>query len=412
MKFCEHRLANGLEIIAECNPKAYSMAVAYFVRTGSRDETDELSGVSHFLEHMAFKGTATRSAADVNRQLDEMGAQSNAYTSEEQTVYYIAVLPEYQDQAVDLLSDIMRPALRDDDFQTEKEVILEEIAKYDDQPPFGAHEKSMAVHFRGHPLARSVLGSLDSVRSLTPEQMREYFERQYCPNNLTLAAAGCVDFDRLVQQTEKLCGQWPQGRIERRTPRAESNRDFRIFPNEVSHLEYVIQIANGPAAEDPERHAARILSTIVGDDTGSRFFWQLIDTGRAECAVMYSYEYQGTGIFLSMLCGTAEQTAENLHDMSVILHDVQNKGVTAQQLQQAQNKICSHVVLRAERPTSRLFSLGNGWLQRREYRTVAQIIADYRHVTCDDVLDVLQKYPLNVHSTVAVGPLRELARPQ
>ena len=176
MRFREHRLANGLEIIAEINPAAYSTAIAFFVKTGARDETDALSGVSHFLEHMMFKGTPTRSAADVNRELDEMGAQSNAFTSEEQTVYYVAVLPEYQDRALDLLCDIMRPSLRGEDFETEKQVILEEIAKYEDQPPFGAHEKSMTVHFRDHPLARSVLGTPHTVSAMTAPRMREYFE--------------------------------------------------------------------------------------------------------------------------------------------------------------------------------------------------------------------------------------------
>ncbi len=120
MKFREHCLDNGLEIIAECNPAAYSTALGFFVKTGSRDEDDETSGVSHFLEHMTFKGTPTRSAADVNRELDELGAYSNAFTSEEQTVYFVAVLPEFQDRALDLLCDIMRPSLRADDFETGK----------------------------------------------------------------------------------------------------------------------------------------------------------------------------------------------------------------------------------------------------------------------------------------------------
>ena len=110
MEFCEHRLDNGLELIAEYNPKAYSTAIAFFVRTGSRDERDDTAGVSHFLEHMVFKGTASRSAADVNRELDEIGGNSNAFTSEEQTVFYVTVLPEYQERAIDLLTDIMRPA--------------------------------------------------------------------------------------------------------------------------------------------------------------------------------------------------------------------------------------------------------------------------------------------------------------
>ena len=129
MEFRNQTLDNGLQVIAECNPNAYSSAFGFFVNTGSRDETDVISGVSHFLEHMVFKGTPKRTAADVNRELDEIGSQSNAYTSEEHTVYYASVLPEFQANVVDLLGDIMRPSLRKEDFEVEKKVILEEIAK-------------------------------------------------------------------------------------------------------------------------------------------------------------------------------------------------------------------------------------------------------------------------------------------
>src|SRR5512145_331450 len=122
MRFQSHTLSNGLEIVAECNDAAYSTALGFFVRTGSRDETDAVAGVSHFLEHMVFKGTARRSADDVNREFDEMGAHYNAFTNEENTVYYAAVLPEYLGRATELWADIMRPSLREDDFNTEKKV--------------------------------------------------------------------------------------------------------------------------------------------------------------------------------------------------------------------------------------------------------------------------------------------------
>ncbi len=411
MIFRHHALPNGLDIIAECNPAAYSTALGFFVQTGSRDETDSLSGISHFLEHMAFKGTPTRSAADVNRELDEMGAQSNAFTNEEQTAYYITVLPEYQDRALDLLADIMRPSLRPDDFETEKQVILEEIAKYEDQPPFGAHEKSMALHFQQHPLARSVLGSIASVAALSPDQMREYFARRYAPNNMTLAAAGNVDFDRLVRMAEQKCGHWRAERAERLTPRAAPNCTCRVFPNEIASQEYVVQIANGPGAEDESRYAARILSTIIGDDSGSRFFWSLIDSGRAECAVMYSCEFQGAGIYMSLLCGAPEETAANLQIMHDTLRTAERDGITSDELAQAQNKICSQIVLHSERPTNRLFALGENWLQRRAYQSVREIVASYRAVSRADVAGVLEQYPLTTHSTVAVGPLRELIVP-
>src|SRR5260370_24524996 len=127
MRFVKTRLGNGLEIVAECNDEAHSSALGFFVQTGARDETADVAGVSHFLEHMVFKGTPTRSADDVNREFDEMGAHYNAFTSEEKTVYYAAVLPEYQHAAVELLSDILRPSLRDADFNTAKQAISEEI---------------------------------------------------------------------------------------------------------------------------------------------------------------------------------------------------------------------------------------------------------------------------------------------
>jgi predicted Zn-dependent peptidase len=200
--------------------------------------------------------------------------------------------------------------------------------------------------------------------------------------------------------------------VQRVTPRAAANRDSRVFPNDIATQQYVIQIANGPGAEDDSRFAARVLSTIVGDDSGSRFFWTLVDTGRAECAVMCSYEYQGTGIFLTMLCGAPDETADNLQEVLDTLRAVQREGITGDELTQAKNKICSHVVLHSERPTNRLFVLGENWLQRHRYQSVREIIESYRAVSCDDVADVLDKFPLTVHSTVTVGPLRELDIPK
>ncbi len=192
MNFRKQTLDNGLEVVAECNADARSAAMGFFVKTGSRDETDAVAGVSHFLEHMTFKGTPRRSADDVNREFDEISPDYNAFTSEENTVYYAAVLPQCQGRAVDLLADIMRPSLREEDFQTEKQVILEEIHKYEDQPPFGADDKARAAYFGTHPLGRSVLGTAQSITDIEVEAMRDYFGRRYSPDNLTLIATGSV----------------------------------------------------------------------------------------------------------------------------------------------------------------------------------------------------------------------------
>lgn len=404
MRFRETTLPNGLEVIAECNEHAYSAAFGFFVRTGSRDETDAVSGVSHFLEHMVFKGTARRSAADVNRELDEIGSKSNAYTSEEQTVYYAAVLPEYQDRVTELLADMMRPALRQEDFDVEKNVILKEINKYDHQPPFGAHEKCMALHFQGHPLARSVLGTAESITALTSEQMREYFRTRYSPSNIVLAAAGNIDFERLVASAERDCGAWERFEAPRSAPRAPPRSAWETIVRESAAQEYVVRISNAPAAEDSDRFAARILTTILGDDSGSRLFWELVDTGLAEYAAISSYEYHGTGLAMTFLsCDPADLT-ENLERLQAVLVKAEREGITAAELRQAKNKICAQVILGSERASNRMFSVGGNWLARREYRTVAQATAEYERITLDDIAAVLAKYPLSTASTVCVGP--------
>src|SRR5207249_8084590 len=183
MPFHTHRLPNGLQIIAETSPSARSMALGFCVRTGSRDESADVSGVTHFLEHMVFKGTPRRSALDVNRDFDKIGASYNAFTSEENTVFYAAILPEYLPQAVDILADILRPSLRGEDFDMEKKVIIEEIGMYEDQPMWCAYDLAKKAFFADHPLGNSILGSAATVAGLTQQQMQAYFDRRYVGAN-------------------------------------------------------------------------------------------------------------------------------------------------------------------------------------------------------------------------------------
>jgi predicted Zn-dependent peptidase len=412
VQFRQHKLENGLEIIAECNPGAYSTAVAFFVNTGARDESDSLWGVSHFLEHMVFKGTPRRSAVDVNRELDEIGSHSNAFTSEEQTVYYATVLPEYQSKVIDLLADILRPSLRVDDFETEKQVILEEIAKYEDQPPFGAVDKCMAAHFRQHPLGRSVLGTTRSVGALTPDQMRGYFEERYSPGNIVLVVSGKVEFDQLIADAQHSCGGWAPFATHRVTPRAAHANGWQVLQKETAAQQYIVQIANGPAAEDENRHASRLLATILGDESGSRLFWELIDTGLAECASMGTSEFQGTGVYMTFLCCAPDDAEANLQCILDVQRTAQGSGVTEDELRRAKSKVCSQIVLHSERPTNRLFSIGSNWLQRREYRTVREMVDAYERVTVADIAAVLEEFPLTQRTTVAVGPLPDLRSPE
>jgi predicted Zn-dependent peptidase len=409
VKFRQHTLDNGLEIIAECNDAAHSLGVGFFVRTGARDETDEVAGVSHFLEHMVFKGTPRRTAEDVNREFDEIGAHYNAFTSEENTVYYASVLPEYQEASIDILADVLRPSLRDDDFDMEKKVIIEEIQMYGDQPPFLMDDYIKELHYGNHPMARSVLGTVDTVGALGVEQMRKYFEARYSPGNVFVAAAGRVDFDALVKQVAARCGSWKPQAAPRETPPPNSKPSFKCVQRESSTQQYVLQVADAPSSEDEDRYAAKLLATMFGDDSGSRLYWELVDPGLAETASMGHYEYQGLGMFYTWMSCAPEDAEENFGLLGRTQRLAESQGFTEEELSRAKSKLKARVVLGSERPRNRLFNVGGNWMQRREYRSVADDLATIESIALERIHAVLKKYPLSRATTVAVGPLAELS---
>ncbi|MBS0209961.1 MAG: insulinase family protein [Planctomycetes bacterium] len=412
MEFLKHTLPNGLQVVAECDGQARSTALGFFVSTGARDEVDAISGVSHFLEHMVFKGTPTRSAEDVNREFDAMGAHYNAFTSEENTVYYAAVLPEYQDASVALLADIMRPSLRDEDFTTEKQVILEEIKMYEDQPPFGADDRVREMFYGGHPLGRSVLGTTASVGGLAVDQMRDYFRRRYSPGNIALVASGQVDFAALVRAAERYCGAWQPVEAPRAVARPQGHLGQQTMHKATATQEYVIQLASGPAATDDARFAAKILGCILGDDSGSRLYWELIDPGRAESVSLGHHDYHGAGLFMTYMSCAPEAVAENLQTIHDLYRQVENEPVAAAELEQAKNKINSRVVLSSERPRGRLFNVGANWTYRQEYRSVADDLAVVDAVTIEQLAAVAKQYRLTQCATLCVGPLENVPAPK
>jgi predicted Zn-dependent peptidase len=405
LQFHEARLANGLHIVAEQSPGVHSVALGFFVRTGSRDETDEVSGVSHFLEHMAFKGTARHSADDVNRIFDEVGAKYNASTSEEVTLFYAAILPEYLPPTFELLADIIRPALRQDDFDMEKKVILEEIGMYDDQPTYTAYENLMQKHFSGHPLGRSVLGTNTSISGLKCEKMRAYHQTRYAAGNIVLAVAGKFEWPQVLDLARKHCDAWPAGGGPRPRVEAHPQGGMRVVTKPGTLQQHVMQMAPAPAADNPLRYAADILSVIVGDESGSRLFWDLVDPGYAETADVGYNEYDGSGSYLSYFSSTPEEARPNIERIEKVFDDINQNGVTEVELAQAKSKVASRIVLRSERPMGRLSSLGHNCVLRDEYRRVEDDLATLRDLTLGDIHKLLEAYPLKQLTTSTVGPL-------
>ncbi|NDH04470.1 insulinase family protein [bacterium] len=338
MIFHQQQCPNGLTIIGEVIPEARSAAVGFFVRTGSRDETIEESGVSHFLEHMMFKGSKKRDAAQVNKDFDKIGANYNAFTSEENTVYYASTLPEYHLAATEILADILRPSLRSADFEMEKKVIIEEIGMYEDNPGWMVFDHARKLFFADHPLGNSVLGSNQSIMDLKRDQMVDYFQRRYIPSNITLVASGNFEWNKFLKNAEKLTTNWKHGIARRDHIRQTSGSgEFKLLEKKTTTQQNVVMICPGPPAASPLRYAANLFAMILGDQSGSRLYWSLVDNGLAESADCSFHEYDGAGAFYTSFSCDPQKTAKNLDIVIKQIHELIAKGITEQELEQAKS---------------------------------------------------------------------------
>jgi len=403
MNFHHTQLPNGLQIIAESNPDAHSFAVGFYVNTGSRDESPAVNGVSHFLEHMMFKGSSKYTWMDVNRIFDEMGANYNAYTSQENTAYFANVLPEFTEKTVEHLSHLMRPAIRLEDFDTEKKVILEEIKMYLDEPGHRIYEALMKTHFGNHPLSMSVLGSSESIEKLKRDQMAEYFRRRYGPGNTILAASGKLDFKRLVALAKKYCGSWEKSRAPRsqKPPRFSTHRKSMIDPK--LKRQYTMAMTPGPSAQDERRFAARVLADVIGDSEGSRFYWALVDNAVAEEADFGFYPHDGCGSFYISMTTDPARAAEAMKIAKKELARVK-KDLSDTEVERAKNKIASGIVLEGEVPMGRLRAIAGQWLYNKDYRSLQQDMKTLMSIDAKSLRKLMREFTFEPMTIVSLGP--------
>ena len=408
LKFHQATLDNGLQIVAESSDTARSVAFGFFVRTGGRDEIGPEIGLSHFLEHMMFKGTDRRSAHDVNCEFDEMGARYNAFTSNENTVYYGNVLPEFLPRLADLLADMMRPSLRQKDFDMEKNVILEEMAMYEDLPQHDLADKALEVHFGKHGLGNPIIGTKQSINDVTSAQMGDYFHRRYAAGNMLAVAAGALDFTQFVDLISERCSQWDKVSAQRELIPAKASLATRTFQKTALTRQHLVLLSPAPSAQDQDRFAAAILANAVGDDTGSRYFWALIDPALADVACYAHQSLDGAGIFMSYICCDPDQAEKVVKLARAELTRVVQDGITSDELVRSANKTASAITLSSEIPMGRFVSLGMNWQYLQEYRSLAADLDSIRSVTVEQVNALARDLSIDQTTTVALGPLENI----
>ena len=408
--FHTHTLSNGLQIVAQPMPDFESVAVSYYVRTGSRDEYDpSIAGVSHFLEHMVFKGTKTLNWQEITLEFNKIGAELNAFTSHESTVYYARVLGEYLDRAVDLLSDMMYPRLSESEFETEKEVIINEIARYEDQPYNRAYRHMVQNYYGEHPLGHDVLGTPESIRGMKVGQMRDYWTRRYAANNLILSVAGNFDWQHIVDLAEQHCNTWRVGDAGREVTGYVPARPLNDILVDTK-LKQQIMIVSMPTVDvqHPDYYAAILGSSILGDSDGSRLFWNIYQKGLAESASAGIWALEGTGMMIMDANTTPEEAPRVLKLLRAELDSLLDDGVHEDELRRAKDKWISSLVLSSESTFSRMRALASDWVTEGRLISIDEEVERVEKVTTADVMRALRRFPMRDKQVLTtLGPLSE-----
>lgn len=278
---------------------------------------------------------------------------------------------------------------------------------YDDQPPFGADDRCRAAYFRGHPLARSVLGTVESIQALPVDAMRDYHARRYSPGNMVLVATGAVDFPGLVESARRLCGDWePRESPDRRRPAEPPAAERREqIVRATAALEYAVRMSAGPAGDDDDRFAAKLLAVALGDDSGSRLYWALVDSGAAEQASCHHHDFLDAGLLITQLSCDPDDVDRLLERIMEVYREAGREGIGEAEFGQARNKLAGRVVLEGERPRRRLFHVGLEWAHSGRYRSVADNLRIVEGLTRDDLARVAARWPLDGPGvTVLAGP--------
>jgi predicted Zn-dependent peptidase len=408
--FYTHRLNNGLQIVGQPMPDFESVAVSYFVHTGSRDEQDPgIAGVSHFLEHMVFKGTQTLNWQEITLSFNKIGAELNAFTSHESTVYYARVLGEHLDKAVELLSDMMYPRLDESDFTTEKDVIINEIARSEDQPSNTAYRRLMQTYFGEHPLGHDVLGSTESIRNMKIEDMRSYWKSRYAANNLILSVAGNFDWNHIIELAEQHCSGWRTGDSGRDVSHYEPTHPINDIIVDKKLKQQIMLLAMPTIdVKHKDYYAASLGGSILGDNDGSRLYWNIYQRGLAESASGGIWAMEGTGIMLMEANSTPEEAPRVLKLLRSELDSLLDDGIHKDELRRAKDKWISAIVLSSESTFSRMRSLASDWITEGRLVSVEEEIERIEKVTIDDVMRALHLFPMRDKQVLTtLGPLSE-----
>jgi predicted Zn-dependent peptidase len=418
MPIARTEFSSGLRVVTERMPSVRSVSLGFWVLAGSRDEAPAISGSSHFLEHLLFKGTANRSALDIAENFDAVGGDVNAFTAKEYTCYYARVLDRDLEMAVDHLADMLQHSLiRKADLDAERQVILEEIHMHEDSPEDVVHDLFTETLWPEHPLGRPILGTVGTIEAATPASVKRFYKRHYVPGHLVVAAAGNLEHDALLRMLKV---RMNTGRVSRtgtarsslvraalRSPQA-SGRD--VVKRRKTEQANICFGTNGLSRSDPDRFAFLVVNTALGGGMSSRLFQEVREKrGLAYSVYSYHAQYTEGGLFSCYAGTTPSSATEVIELLRREIADVRDGGLTSAEFERAKGHVKGSMVLALEDPGGRMGRLGKSEIAQGEILSINESLRRIDHVTLDDARRVAHQVLSQPMTLTVLGPFGKTA---
>lgn len=399
-------LPNGVKIIYEEVPGVRSFSIGVWVRVGSRDEKDEIAGVSHFIEHMLFKGTTNRTAKELAEALDTVGGQLNAFTSKEYTCYYAKVLDNHAELAIDVLTDMLfNSKFAEEDIEKEKNVVLEEIKMYEDTPDELVHDLLLSTMWPDHSLGRTIIGFDHVIKKLSKEKIMNYFKEYYVPTNTVISVAGSFKPDTITSKLQSIFGSWEGKPTFRQSVDAKTSPSRLIKTKETEQVHLCLGTLGLPMGHE-NTYVLHCLNSILGGGISSRLFQKIREErGLAYSIYSYTSAYQDNGL-VSMYAGLSQNNLDQLFELiSKEIKDFRTNGVTDSELYRAKEQLKGNLFLGLENVSSKMSRLGKAELCLGRVLTPEEISNRIDKVTKKELHDLANAlFCRQDWSIVAIAP--------
>ena len=408
--------SSGLRIVTEEIPNVRSAAFGIWVNVGSRDETPRVAGASHFLEHLLFKGTKTRSALDISAAIEAVGGEMNAFTSKEYTCFYARTIDTDLPLAIDVISDLITSSIaRPEDVDAERKVVLEEISMRDDDPSDLVHELFAETFYGNTPLGRSILGSVDSINSLTRNAIFNYYKRRYLPSEIVISVAGNLHAGKVQEQVIKALSRdgflsntgQPSSIRSAAHGRRKSESEIGLINRKTEQAHLFLGV-EGVARDDNRRFAMSVLSAALGGGMSSRLFQEIREKrGLAYSVYSYTQQFAGSGMIGCYAGCSPKRAPEVVALIREILNDVAINGLTHEELIRAQGAVKGSLVLSQEDTGSRMSRIGKSELVHGEVLGFDEILGAISAVTTSEIRDLAGEFLTQRPTLAVVGPFQK-----